>query len=361
MDMDNKLICRLCLRKEHPRYCKTVSPLEENEESCNILEMLSYCIPEIDIFLVVDPVICLRCINLLEAAFNFKTECLKIEEKLLTLSQTIDSKIDLNCFYKNLKTVNNNDHTLINMSETEGIEVIKIERALEQKSESGKKGTNFNCDKCYGCKNKFKDPSYHNKVYVSPFICYNCGKQANTIEQFRKHITKHRRQRKCKVCQKNFRDLTQLTVHLRTHTGSKPFSCKLCGKSFRQKHNRDQHLRAHRGDSTVKCNVCDKVFSTKYNLKVHVQNTHVKKPRCELCGAGFYTKSALIKHLETDLETCGKTIKTEILAGPPAEDFIKTEPEYVFATESIQKILKEENLDEEEYKPVFTEEVDIVN
>lgn len=49
---------------------------------------------------------------MLEAAFNFKTECLRIEEKLLTFSQTDDSKIDLNSLYKNIKTVNNNDQAL---------------------------------------------------------------------------------------------------------------------------------------------------------------------------------------------------------------------------------------------------------
>ncbi|KAJ8916555.1 hypothetical protein NQ315_000198 [Exocentrus adspersus] len=355
--MDKLMICRLCLRREHPRYCKNVSAVEGNEESTTILEMLNSCIPEIDVFMVVDPMICLRCINLLEAAFNFKTECLKVEEKLLGLgfSETNDPKVDLHYFYNQVQALNNNDQ-VIPSDDMNALEVIKIERTAEQKPKPRHSNTSFDCKKCYGCQNKFKDPSYHNKVYISPFICYNCGKHSVTIEEFRKHITKHRRQRKCKVCQKNFRDLTQLTVHLRTHTGSKPFICNLCGKAFRQKHNRDQHLRQHSGDSTVRCNVCDKSFSTKYNLKVHVQNTHVRKPMCELCGATFYTKSALIKHLETDLETCGTPqIKVEIAPGPTPEELVKQEPEFVFAADRIDKIL------EDEYKPVFTEELDVIN
>lgn len=63
---------------------------------------------------------------MLEAAFNFKTECLKIEEKLLTFSQTNDSKIDLNYFYKDIKTVNNNDHSVASSGKLE-MQILRVE------------------------------------------------------------------------------------------------------------------------------------------------------------------------------------------------------------------------------------------
>jgi|GEM_PF-4971439 len=49
----------------------------------------------------------------------------------------------------------------------------------------------------------------------------------------------------CSICAKGFKDKYSVNVHVRTHTGEKPFTCNLCGKSFRQKAHLAKHYQTH--------------------------------------------------------------------------------------------------------------------
>lgn len=135
----------------------------------------------------------------------------------------------------------------------------------------------------------------------------------------------------CLECRKEFSNECNLTVHIRSHTGEKPFVCTIdgCGKKFSHSsnltrhmkvHNRPgditkreivslfvcpvegcvknflklshitEHMRMHSGERPFVCteNGCNKAFLQTSHLKSHVRtHTGVKPYICSECGRGF--------------------------------------------------------------------------
>ena len=104
----------------------------------------------------------------------------------------------------------------------------------------------------------------------------------------------------CKYCGKVYHTGRKVTDHInQEHPGEQTiFACPFCTQPFNQYSEYLQHLGEHK-DRVIRCRLCNKEFKTITRLRIHTK-THVNQ--CPFCSENFLTPQALQDHVKENHE-----------------------------------------------------------
>lgn len=100
---------------------------------------------------------------------------------------------------------------------------------------------------------------------------------------------REKKKNSCELCDKVFLGVNDLKKHMRVHNNERPFQCNHCEKRFRQAGCLKNHVASQHGTDTVFiCYYCNKSFPIKERLRLHMRlHSGVKPYKCNLCPKEF--------------------------------------------------------------------------
>ncbi|XP_053684009.1 zinc finger protein OZF-like isoform X2 [Sabethes cyaneus] len=132
---------------------------------------------------------------------------------------------------------------------------------------------------------------------------FNSNVQGIATQPINSHSSSPSRNKRqtCKICGKTLSSPSSYYVHMKLHSGTKPFACTVCEAAFCRKPYLEVHMRTHTGERPFSCDVCLKRFSQKSSLNTH-KKIHMTNHRpfiCEHCPATFCRKPYLDIHIRS--------------------------------------------------------------
>ncbi|XP_066992831.2 uncharacterized protein [Anabrus simplex] len=169
---------------------------------------------------------------------------------------------------------------------------------------SGRENENVECPVC-SCVYLKSSLQVHMRVHSGerPYPCHICAKGFTTKWNLQLHRWTHASRSskpfKCSLCKSAFFRRTDYTSHMHSHRNERPYTCNYCGCQFIRKYNCLRHVREHEKVKSFTCNVCNKTFHRSYYLQEHMRiHSGVRPFACHICGKASSTKSNHNKHVK---------------------------------------------------------------
>ena len=216
--------------------------------------------------------------------------------------------------------------------------VNSVDAALAKKRKVTLSVNTAECRYCGKFYHTGKKPTEHiNQEHAGEetiYACPYCTQPFNQYSEYLQHLGEHKdKVIRCRICNKEFKTITKLRVHTKTHVNQ----CPLCSENFLTPQALQDHVKESHGSDPAaverQCSLCKFTCNSMSELAEHNQSVH-HPYSCNICFLHFSAEYKLVDHrlAEHEISSLGTSVEVgdqgdQVLEPPGPENIGATQQE----------------------------------